>query len=95
MMRKMRIFWAAECVDCVQKTGGEADILYVYCVLLYAHDAQFLEITCAMRIIHLRTLWKTPDCCKIKKEAASAFQGLPLLYIYSFQAVTFYEIKCF
>jgi hypothetical protein len=77
------------------KTGGEADILYVYCVLLCAHDAQFLEITCAMRIIHLRTLWKTPDCCKIKKEAASAFQGLPLLYIYSFQAVTFYEIKCF
>ena len=77
------------------KTGREPDILYAYYVLLYAHDAQLLEITCAMRIIYFRTLWKTPDCCKIKKEAASAFQGLPLLYIYSLQAVTFYEIKCF
>ena len=33
MMRKMRIFWAAECVDCVQKQGK--DRIFRTCITHY------------------------------------------------------------
>lgn len=94
-MRKIRIFRADKCVDCVQKQG-KAWIFRV-CITYYIIRTMriFSEITCAMRIISFRTLWKNPDCCKIKKEAAPAFQGLPLLSIYSIQAVPFMKSNVF
>lgn len=94
-MRKIRIFRANKCVDCVQKQGK--DRIFRTCITHYnIHTMRiFQKKTCAMRIIRYRILWKTPDCCKIKKEAASAFQGLPLLSIYSIQAVPFMKSNVF
>jgi hypothetical protein len=43
MMRKMRIFWAAECVDCVQKQGERR----IFCTCI---------AYCYMRM--MRNFWK-------------------------------------